>query len=131
MNDRAVFVVLINKKFLSVCKKILNFALDDVRICRRCGLRSTLITNNDYIMEIMLLCLLAEHFLYHKPHILHTLTVLCACGNDIDSGGVDTAVTENVGKLCNIIFDAVKHTGKKVTKIVRKNIVHRKAYIEL
>lgn len=74
-------------------------------------------------MDIMLLCLSAGYFLYHKTHIFHALTVLCACGNDIDSGGVDTAVTENVRQLCNILFNAVKHTGKKVTKIVRKNLV--------
>ena len=47
-------------------------------------------------------------FLYNQPHLFHTLTVLCAGRNDIDSRRVYTAVTENIGKLSNILFDSVK-----------------------
>ena len=51
-----------------------------------------------------------SRYLYDQPHLFHTLTVFCPGRNDINSCCVDTAVTENVGKLCNILFDAIKHT---------------------
>ena len=46
-----------------------------------------------------------------------------ASGNYVNSSGVDTAVTENICKLGNILFNAVKYTSKKVTEIVRKNFI--------
>lgn len=53
-------------------------------------------------------------------HIFHAAAVLGAGGDDINSCGVDVAVTENVGKLDDVLFDAVKNAGEKVAKIVRK-----------
>ena len=47
-------------------------------------------------------------------HILHPLAVLRAGGDDINAGRIDAAVTENVGELCNVLFDAVKHPGEQV-----------------
>ena len=43
-------------------------------------------------------------------HVFHAFAVLAAGGNDIDPCGVDTAVAENVGKLCKILFDPIKHS---------------------
>ena len=56
--------------------------------------------------------------LYYQPHIFHTLTVFIAGGNDINSCGVDTAVTENIGKLGNILFNPVKHPCEQMTKVM-------------
>ena len=42
--------------------------------------------------------------------MFHAFAVFTAGGNDVNSGGVDTAVAENVGKLCNILFDPIKHS---------------------
>ena len=53
-------------------------------------------------------------------HIFHAAAVLGAGGDDINSCGVDAAVTENVGKLDDVLFDAVKHAGEKVAQVVRK-----------
>ena len=59
-------------------------------------------------------------FSYYKPHLFHPSTMFCAGGNNIDPCRVDTAMTENVGKLGNVFFNAVKHTGEQMTKIMRK-----------
>ena len=53
-------------------------------------------------------------FLYDQVHIFHSSAVFCAGGNDINSSCVDTAVTQNVGKLCNIFFNTVKCACKQV-----------------
>lgn len=62
-------------------------------------------------------------FSYNQPHMLHSSAVLVAGGNDIDSGCVDTAVAENVGKLRDILFNAVKSAGKQMAQVVRKDLV--------
>ena len=56
-------------------------------------------------------------------HILHAAAVFFTCGNDIYAGGVDTAVSENIRELCNILFNAVKHSGEQVAQIMRKNFL--------
>ena len=55
--------------------------------------------------------------------MLHALAMLVAGGNDIDPRGVDTAVTENVRELGDVLFHAVKRPCKQVPKIVRKDLV--------
>ena len=52
----------------------------------------------------------------------------CVCDarpllDNIDSRGVDTAVAKNVGELGNVLFNTVKRACKKVTQIVRKDLV--------
>ena len=61
--------------------------------------------------------------LYYQPHIFHTLTVFIAGGNDINSCGVDTAVTENIGKLGNILFNPVKHPCEQMPQIMGKHFL--------
>ena len=56
-------------------------------------------------------------------HIFHSSAVFRAGGNNINSGCVDTAVAENVGKFCNIFFDAVKCSCEQVAKIMRKYLL--------
>lgn len=46
--------------------------------------------------------------LNYQMHIFHTAAVLRTGGNDINSGCVDTAVTKNICKFCNIPINAVK-----------------------
>ena len=46
-----------------------------------------------------------------------------AGGDNVNPCGVDTAVTENVGKLGNVLFDAVKHPGEQVAQIMRKHLL--------
>ena len=53
-------------------------------------------------------------FLYDQVHIFHSFAVFRAGGNDINSCCVNTAVTQNVGKLCNIFFNTVKCACKQV-----------------
>ena len=56
--------------------------------------------------------------LYYQPHILHTAAVLRAGGDDIDSRCVDTAVTENVRKLGNILFNPIEDPCKQMSQIM-------------
>ena len=53
-------------------------------------------------------------FSYHQPHILHPPAVLFAGRYDINAGCVDAAVAEDVGKLGDVLLDAVKRAGKQV-----------------
>ena len=63
----------------------------------------------------MLIMLFAADFggffifrLNNQVHIFHSFAVFRAGGNNINSGRIDTAVTENIRKLCNIFFNPVK-----------------------
>ena len=62
-------------------------------------------------------------FSYYEPQILHTLTMLIASGDDIDPCGIDTCVTEDVGQLCNVLFDFIEHTGEQVAQVVREHLL--------
>lgn len=52
--------------------------------------------------------------LNYQVHIFHSSAVFRTGGNDINSSCVDTAVTQNVGKLRNIFFDTVKCACEQV-----------------
>ena len=60
-------------------------------------------------------------FSYHQPHILKSLTVLCAGRNDINACRIDTAVAEYVGKFGNVLLDAVERAGKKMSQVMGEN----------
>ena len=78
----------------------------------------------DYIMRSMLSPAVCRRFFsYNQPHIFHTFTMLGAGADDINARRVYTAVTEDVGKLGNILLYAVEYTGEQVSKIVRKHLV--------
>ena len=49
--------------------------------------------------------------------------MLVSCGDDINPRGVDTAVTENVRELCDVLLQPVKGAGEQVAQIVRKHLV--------
>lgn len=44
------------------------------------------------------------------------------CGHDIDTGGIDTAVAQNVCQFRNILFDAVECPCEKFPQIVGKHL---------
>ena len=46
--------------------------------------------------------------------MLHFAAVLGAGCDDVDTGGVDAGVTENVGKLGDVLLYGVKSAGKQV-----------------
>ena len=62
-------------------------------------------------------------FLYYQPHIFHLAFMFCTGSNDVDPSGIDVAVTEDICKLGNVLFNAVKCTGKQMAKIVGKHLV--------
>ena len=43
-----------------------------------------------------------------------------AGGNNVNSCGVDTAVAENIGEFCDILFNAVKYSREEMAQVVRK-----------
>lgn len=52
--------------------------------------------------------------------MFHPFAVFIAGGNDVYPCRVNTAVTENICKLGNVLFNAVKNTSEQVAQIVRK-----------
>ena len=61
--------------------------------------------------------------LNYQTHIFHTAAVFGAGRDDIDSCGVYTAVTENIGKFCNILFNAIEYPCEQMAEIVRKDLL--------
>ncbi len=61
-------------------------------------------------------------FLYDQPHIFHASAVFFAGRDDIDPRRIDTAMTEKIGELCNVLFHAVKCPRKQVAQIMRKHL---------
>ena len=58
--------------------------------------------------------------LYHKPQSFQLAAVFGAGSYKIDSGGIDTAVSQNIRKLRDILLNAVEGPGKELAKIVRE-----------
>ena len=44
------------------------------------------------------------------------------CGHDIDTSGVDTAVSQNICQLSDVLIDSVKCPGEEFSQIVRKHL---------
>lgn len=65
-------------------------------------------------MQIMWWC----SFLHHKPQPIQLPAVFRAGGHDIDPGGFDAAVAQNVRQLGDVLFHAVEGAGKELTQIV-------------
>lgn len=51
-------------------------------------------------------------FLHHQAQPLDLSAVFGAGGHNIDSGGIDAAVPQNIRQLRNILFDTVESAGK-------------------
>ena len=61
-------------------------------------------------------------YLYNQPEPFDFSAVLGTGGHNIDPGGVDTAVTQDIRQFSNILFDAVKGPGKELSQIVGKHL---------
>ena len=61
--------------------------------------------------------------LYNQIHLFQTRPVFASGGDDIHARGVDAAVSENVGELCDVLLEAVKGPGEQVPQIMRKDLV--------
>ena len=61
-----------------------------------------------------------EACLHHQPQLFDFSAVLSAGCHDINSGGVDAAVAENICQLRNILFHTVEGSGKQLPQIVRE-----------
>lgn len=42
--------------------------------------------------------------------------------HDIDPGGADAGMAQDIGQLGNILFRRVEHHGKEVAQVVRKHL---------
>ena len=59
-----------------------------------------------------------ECCLHHQPQLLDFSAVLNTGCHDINAGGVDAAVAENICQLRNVLFHAVEGSGKQFPQIV-------------
>lgn len=53
-------------------------------------------------------------------HLLQLTAVLLSGGHDIDAGGVDAAVAEEVCQLGDILLNGVEGSGKELAEVMRK-----------
>ena len=58
----------------------------------------------------------------HQTQSFYFSAVLRASGHDIDAGGVNAAVTQDIGKLCDVLFDAVESPSKQFPQIMGKHL---------
>ena len=56
--------------------------------------------------------------LQDKSQSFYFPAVFQSGGHDIDSGGVDAAVTQNVRQLGNVLFKTIEGTGEQLAQIV-------------
>ena len=49
--------------------------------------------------------------------------MFCAGADNIDARGIYTTVTEDVGKLGDILLNAVEHASEQMPQVVRKHLV--------
>lgn len=61
--------------------------------------------------------------LYYQPHIFHTLTVFVTGSDNINSCGIDTAMTENISEFGNVLFYAVECSCEQVAQIMGKHLL--------
>ena len=54
-------------------------------------------------------------FLYDKSQLLYFSAMLHARAHDVDPGGVDGAVAQNVCQLGNILFQSIEGSGKELS----------------
>ena len=82
-----------------------------------------------HIIQIMW-CFLKEHnsnyvvflFLYHQSQTLDLSAVLGAGGHNVDPGGINAAVPQNICQLRNILLNAVKSPGKELAEVMGKDL---------
>ena len=61
-------------------------------------------------------------YLYDVPQSFYFPAVLHTGGHDIDSGGVDAAVAQNVSQPGNVFFKTIEGTSKQLAQIVWKHL---------
>ena len=74
---------------------------------------SNLPHNENYVVSL---------FLYNQSQPLNFSPVLGSGGHDVDAGGVDAAVAQNVGQLGDVLFNAVEGAGEQLAEIVGKDL---------
>ena len=56
----------------------------------------------------------------HRTQAFNFTAVFGACGHNIDTGGIDRAVAQNVGQFRNILVNAVEGSGKEFSQVMGK-----------
>lgn len=58
--------------------------------------------------------------LHHKAQTLNFTAVLHTRGHDVDTSVLNTAVAQDIRQFCDILFNAVKGSGKELSQVVWK-----------
>ena len=61
-------------------------------------------------------------FLCQKSKPFYLTAVFRPRGYNIDPGGIDAAVSQDIRQLGNILFNPVKGSGKQFSQVVRENL---------
>ena len=62
------------------------------------------------------------YFLHHQMHFFQLPAMFVSRGDDIDAGGVDAAVAQEVRQLCDVLLNGVERAGKKLVQIMGKHL---------
>ena len=73
-------------------------------------------------MQITQNIMLIMYLLNDKSQTFYFSPVFRAGCHNIDSGGVDAAVAQNIRQLGNVLFNTIKGSGKQLAKIMRKHL---------
>ncbi len=60
--------------------------------------------------------------LYHQPQPFYFLPVLPAGGHDINPCGINTAVTQDICQLGDILFHSIKRPCEEFPQVMRKDL---------
>lgn len=61
-------------------------------------------------------------YLYDKAQSFDLATVFNTSSHNINTGGIDATVSQNVSKLGDIPLDSVECPGKQLPKVMRKHL---------
>ena len=69
--------------------------------------------NSDYVVFL---------FLDYKAQAFDLTTMLYTGCDNIDTGSIDGAVSQNIGQLGDVLFDAIESAGKEFSQVVGKDL---------
>ena len=59
----------------------------------------------------------------HQLQPFQLTPVLLSCGHQVDAGGFNAGMAQDVRQLCNVFFHTIKCPGKKLPQIMREHLV--------
>ena len=62
-------------------------------------------------------------WIFIESGAVYFLPVFRTGGDDVNAGGIDVAVPQNIRELCNVMFRTVKRAGKEMSQVVGEDLL--------